>query len=391
MGKGEDAGEGGSTVQPTFSGQTAFEAPGSISLGSFGEQSQTGKPDPFGQETHPMLQGNAAPLGQSITPDTQLFRWSQFFLGLFLPIVIVVCFIMLARSFENDRWENMYDSQNFAISPDENGHYSQAYSVPDGYSLEYCGVDSSYAQDEQEIYCQMDYEGPEDRLEIWQEQEFVPKAHNIQFDLDGPNGTFSVSFEGANASQVTNMFGEIYDGDDRRLSSISQYEYTRGNTSYVNQSFTPQNESVYVYLTIHFRSPQESIFISHCGACEGVQHQENHRLVVSSTAWRDGAVIGEYTPGNSTVWFVPNGTYDSPVEFYIESYNFEGDEEGQMIGEVIEVSVCLMPLIYVGAIIVAFVRGNKGLGWGLISSGVTSVFLIGAFIVFLIAAFSGGF
>jgi len=391
MSEGEEAGERGSTAPPTFSGQTAFEAPGSISLGSFGDQSQTGKPNPFGQETHPMLQGNAAALGQSITPDLEPFRWSQFFLGLLLPIAIVVSFGMVSGSMENDRWENMYDAQNFVVSPDENGHYSQAYTVPDGYSLESCWVDSPYAQDEREIYCEMDYEESEDRLEIWQEQEFVPTAHNIQFDLDGPNGTFSVSFEGANTSQVANMFGEIYEDNDRRLSTISSNDYTRGNTSYVNQSFTPQNESVYVYLSIQFRNPQESIFISHCNACEGVEHQENHSLTVFSTAWREGAVIGEYTPGNSTVWFVPNGTYESPVEFYIESYNEKADEDGQLVGEVIEASFCLMPLIYIGAIITAFVRGNKGLGWGLISSGLTSLFLLGALIVFLIAAFSGGF
>jgi hypothetical protein len=83
--------------------------------------------------------------------------------------------------------------------------------------------------------------------------------------------------------------------------------------------------------------------------------------------------VGEFTPSNQTIWFKLDGsdikTYD--VTFFFHDRVAEEawwDEHGgpeEIFGFIL---FCGMPVAFVGSTVAAFVRGNKSLGFGLLSS-----------------------
>jgi hypothetical protein len=83
--------------------------------------------------------------------------------------------------------------------------------------------------------------------------------------------------------------------------------------------------------------------------------------------------VGEFTPSNQTIWFKLDGsdikTYD--VTFFFHDRVAEEawwDEHGgpeEIFGFIL---FCGMPVAFVGSTVAAFVRGNKSLGFGLLSA-----------------------
>jgi len=395
----DEASKPGSTPSAppsVFPGQIATEPPPSVSLGMLSGQPMGAKPNPFDQATHPMLQGEATSAGLGGIGAANPFRWKQFWLGLILPILIVASVTMLAASVENNRWDTMYHEETLSLSPDENGHFAQPFEIQEGHAMEYCWFDMAAPGGQPELYCLVDGWGSANSISIMQEIEYVPTIHSIQFNLEEGNGTFSLSFNGSFGVSPY-LYGSIYSESGNILTSLESNDLVRGNTSYLNATFAPQNESTTVYLIIDFGGISERLEIYNCGdsysqgQTECPNEQENHALIVSSYEWRTGEKIGEYSPDNATVWFVPNGTFNETFRLSLETYDEASERQITFMEEAISASFCCMPLIYVGAIITAFVRGNKGLGWGLISSGAVSAFLMVALIAFVIAAFTGGF
>lgn len=86
----------------------------------------------------------------------------------------------------------------------------------------------------------------------------------------------------------------------------------------------------------------------------------------------ESVVVGEYTQHNRTIWFSTDSHNDSEIEFEFEfidrALNNELEEQYTGGGDMADTFFCLMPLIGIGAIVISFVRGNKSLGYGLITS-----------------------
>jgi hypothetical protein len=113
-----------------------------------------------------------------------------------------------------------------------------------------------------------------------------------------------------------------------------------------------------------------------------------------SVSWlgeREHVQIGEFTNSNETLWFIPNGDELTSYSVYIQTYDRELDESLSNQDMVFEGVFCMMPLVYIGAIIFSFVKGKNALGWGLLSSSFFSILLFFGFIALLILSFGGGF
>lgn len=384
--------------QSFFSGEIASEAPVAVTLGAFGEGGGSVKPNPFGTPNQPMLQGGPSPMGQIVQPSKKPFRWMQFFLGLTLPIVIVIGVSILAGQINQNSWENAYFDERHALSPDSNGHYSKSIEMEDGHLMEQCSISKPSEPEggfsDVGFYCTVDHEQADYLLEVFQEKEYIPTIEPTQLTIDEANGTLSLSFNGS-FEERPGIYGTIYTDSGSFVSNFNSqttFVSNEQNGSF-NHSFPPQSESVDVYLRLYFDEHSEYVQINTWDRGDQVEdlQQEGHYIFTGETGWRDGELIGEYTLRNSTLWFVPNGSYTNDYFFEIQIYDERTDDANYFWREAVNGSFCCMPVVYLGAIIMAFVRGNKGLGWGLVSSGAATVFLIGALFVFLIAAYSGGF
>jgi hypothetical protein len=388
--------------QPFFSGEIASEAPVGVTLGTFGEGDSSVKPNPFGTPNQPMLQGGPSPMGQIVQPSKKPFRWMQFFLGLTLPIVIVIIVSILAGQVNQNSWENAYFDEMHVLSPDSNGHYSKSIEMKEGHLMEYCSISkpSNSGGDFSDggLYCTVDHQQADYLLEVFQEKEYIPTIEPTQLTIDEANGTLSLSFNGTFEEQP-GVYGSIYTDSGNFVSNFNSqttFVSNEQNGSF-NHSFPPQSESLDVYLMLNFYEHSEYLQIDYrnsrnyqeSGDQTAILQQEGHYIFTGETGWRDGDLIGEYTLRNSTLWFVPNGSMTNDYFFEIQIYDERTDDANYFWREAVNGSFCCMPLVYLGAIIMAFVRGNKGLGWGLVSSGAVAVFLIGAVIALLLATFSG--
>ena len=96
--------------------------------------------------------------------------------------------------------------------------------------------------------------------------------------------------------------------------------------------------------------------------------------------------IGSYFPSNQTVWFsLSNISVDSlTVEIEYVDEDIYNDTMGLSDGV-----FCLLPLAFVVGTIVAFVRGNRAFGYGMLTSLALMVILPFLFVFLLILAFSG--
>jgi hypothetical protein len=134
------------------------------------------------------------------------------------------------------------------------------------------------------------------------------------------------------------------------------------------------------------------------GTYEGYQYECSHSYSdadkkiyeIKENEWNGEVVVGEYTQDNHTIWFTTDShsidEMDFEFEFYDRALQNELDESGGGGGDMVDTFFCLMPLIGIGAIVISFVRGNKSLGYGLITSISIPLFL-GAFFLMLLLMF----
>ena len=97
--------------------------------------------------------------------------------------------------------------------------------------------------------------------------------------------------------------------------------------------------------------------------------------------------IGEYTPSTGEVSFTSvdliNQSFETNVWYYDEAY--AGEDVGSFVFS------CCLPILYIGSIIAAFVRGEKRLGWGLLTSLLGGAVIVPLVLFFaFVLIFSGG-
>jgi nitrogen fixation-related uncharacterized protein len=375
------------------------EAPAPVFLGqTFGEAQK-----PVFQSTpQPHLEGANSPIyvknelqwGES-NPPPPSFRWGQFFIGFFAPIAVVVFFGFIADFADSGQYDDLYGYEDMSVSPDENGHYSAPISVRPGHEVDYCSI---YADEwsAEEVFCEVKWD---DTLEVRQYLEPIAQIQPLAFAMDEENGTFSVSYNGTliNANDVS---GRLITSNGNLYDSIFAADHETDNTtstSYLNSTFTPTNQTLYIYVDAFFFSSNEVLEVHSCeGAfifhqCTANQTETGYAMSVSWLGEREHVQIGEFTNSNETLWFIPNGDELTSYSVYIQTYDRELDESLSNQDMVFEGVFCMMPLVYIGAIIFSFVKGKNALGWGLLSSSFFSILLFFGFIALLILSFGGGF
>ena len=376
------------------------EAPAPVFLGqTFGEAQK-----PVFQSTpHPHLEGAKSPIyvknelqwGES-NPPPPSFRWGQFFIGFFAPIAVVVFFGFIADFANSGQYDDSYGYEDTSVSPDENGHYSAQISVRPGHEVDYCSI---YADEwsAEEVFCEVKWG---DTVEVRQYLEPIMQIQPLAFAMDEENGTFSVSYNGTlnNANDVSGRLitrnGDLHDF----IFAADHETDNTTSTSYLNSTFTPTNQTLYIYLDALFFSSNEVLEVHSCeGAfhsfhqCTANQTETGYAMSVSWLGEREHVQIGELTSSNETLWFIPDGDELTSYSVYIQTYDRELDESLSNQDVIFEGVFCMMPLVYIGAIIFSFVKGKNALGWGLLSSSLFSILLFFGFIFLLILSFGGGF
>jgi hypothetical protein len=131
------------------------------------------------------------------------------------------------------------------------------------------------------------------------------------------------------------------------------------------------------------------------GAYEGYQYECSHSYSdadkkiyeIKENEWNGEVVVGEYTQDNRTIWFSTDSHNISEMDFEFEFYDRELQEESAGAnpdgGGFMDDAFCLLPLVGIVAIIISFARGNKSLGYGLITSA-SILFVLGAFFFILV-------
>lgn len=106
----------------------------------------------------------------------------------------------------------------------------------------------------------------------------------------------------------------------------------------------------------------------------------------NSTVYSD---VGAAYESNNTYWFKFTEAQPTTVEVVITYYNWVEDENAEapmVFIEFIEGLMCLAPLAFIGVTIAAFAKGNKELGYGLISSIPATLVLAPILIFFIVIA-----
>ena len=374
-------------------------APAPVFLGqTFGEAQKPvfqSTPQPHLDGANSQIYVKNEPQWGESNPPPPSFRWGQFFIGLFAPIAVVVLFGFIGNFAASSQYNDMYGHEVMSVSPDENGHYSAQISVIPGHEVDYCSI---YAEEwsAEEVFCEVNWD---DTLEVRQYLEPITLIQPLAFAMDEENGTFSVSYNGTlnNANEVSGRLitsnGDLYD-----LIFAADHETDNTtSTSYLNSTFPPTNQTLYIYLDAVFFSSNEILEVHSCEEaliyqqCTANQTETGYAMSVSWIGQREQVQIGELTTSNETLWFIPNGDELTSYSVSIQTYDRELDESLSNQNEVFEGVFCMMPLVYIGAIIFSFVKGKSALGWGLLSSSFFSILLFFGFIALLILSFGGGF
>ena len=128
-----------------------------------------------------------------------------------------------------------------------------------------------------------------------------------------------------------------------------------------------------------------------------VEWQNNGKVIQESPGTRDyleEEVIGEYTESNQTVWFKTNEstaptTHDVEIFYYDEvASDAYWEEQNANFDALDSFLFCGGPLLFIVGTIAAFVKGNKGLGIGLLCSIPMSI-LMGPFMFVLLLLMYG--
>lgn len=375
------------------------EAPAPVFLGqTFGEVQKpvfqsTLQPHPEGANS-PIYVKNEPQWGEATSPPPS-FRWGQFFIGLFAPIAVSLLFVFVGDLVSSGQYDDLHGYEVASVSPDENGHYSAQISVRPGHEVDYCSIYADEWHLQQDVFCEVNWDGT---LEVRQILEPITQIQPLAFVMDEENGTFSVSYNGTsnNADDVSARLitsnGILY----HRIYSAGHETDNTSSTSYLNSTFTPTNQTLYVSYDAAFFSYNEILQVHSCGEavyhyCNASETEIGYGMSVSWFGEQEHVQIGELTSSNETLWFIPTGEELTSYSVEIETYDHELDESISNQDEIVEGVFCLMPLVYIGAIIVSFVKGKNALGWGLLSSSIFSILLFVGFIILLIMSYGGAF
>ena len=101
---------------------------------------------------------------------------------------------------------------------------------------------------------------------------------------------------------------------------------------------------------------------------------------------RESRVVGEYTQINRTIWFSTDSNSIDEIEFEFEFIDraLEDELNDSGGGDMVDTFFCLMPLAGIVAVVISFARGNKSLGYGLLTAASIPILLGGLMLALLL-------
>ena len=127
-----------------------------------------------------------------------------------------------------------------------------------------------------------------------------------------------------------------------------------------------------------------SCYVDYYAYIEGTS--EESLVIQLSPETYSEAQIGSFFPSNQTLWFSLSDASADSLQIEIEYVKETLYEDSMHFSDVV---FCLLPLAIIAGTVVAFVRGNRALGFGMLTSIGLMIFLPFLFVFLVILAFSG--
>ncbi len=121
--------------------------------------------------------------------------------------------------------------------------------------------------------------------------------------------------------------------------------------------------------------------------CDWDYNSEGDRdLIEVNNNGQESRVVGEYTQINRTIWFITDSDSIDEIEFEFEFKDRELAMELEDMGggDMTDAFFCLMPLAGIVAVVISFARGNKSLGYGLLTAASIPILLGGLMLALLL-------
>lgn len=130
------------------------------------------------------------------------------------------------------------------------------------------------------------------------------------------------------------------------------------------------------------------------GTYEGYDYYCNERfsngdVIIEIVERKNGGsevAVGEYTGLNHTIWLTTDSHNSNEIEFELEFIDraLEDELNYSSGGDMVDTFFCLMPLAGIVAVVISFARGNKSLGYGLLTAASIPIILGGSFLILLL-------
>lgn len=146
------------------------------------------------------------------------------------------------------------------------------------------------------------------------------------------------------------------------------------------------NEYVTVF-SAYFEDDGDSIYLNSGWADD--DEDDGRAFTIYQDSPDRFVAIGQYYPSNQTLSFTLSETSTDRLECFVQYTDVDFEEQQERATDFINAMLCFAPLAFIIGTIAAFVKGNRALGYGLITSlFVGFVVLPVLFIGLLIVAFS---
>lgn len=157
--------------------------------------------------------------------------------------------------------------------------------------------------------------------------------------------------------------------------------------SYFQHQLELSDNEYVTYFNAYFEDDGDSIYLNSGWADD--DEDDGRAFTIYQDSPDRYVAIGQYYPSNQTLSFTLSETSTDRLECVVEYTDVDFEEQQERATGFIDAMLCFAPLAFIIGTIAAFVKGNRALGYGLITSlFVGFVVLPVLFIGLLIVAFS---
>ena len=161
---------------------------------------------------------------------------------------------------------------------------------------------------------------------------------------------------------------------------------TSEDGSYFQHQLEPSDNEYVTYFSAWFEDDGDSIYLD--GWADDYEDDGRAFTIYQDSPDRRDA-IGQYYPSNQTLSFTLYETSTNQLECIVGYADIDFEDRQERATGFIDAMLCFAPLAFIVGTIAAFVKGNRALGYGLITSIFVGIVVLPVlFIGLLILAFS---